>query len=82
MISPDMIQWLGCATGASGSMLLAINARYSGWGFVLFLVSNIFWAVFGVVTHAPGLIAMQVIFTITSIVGIYRWLISRPCRVF
>lgn len=77
-LTPDSLQWLGCFTGVAGSLLLAINTRHSGWGFVLFLISNGFWAAFGIVTDAPGLIAMQVIFTITSTVGIYRWLISRP----
>lgn len=77
-ITPELLQWLGCATGATGSLLLATNTRNSGWGFVLFLISNGFWAAFGIVTNAPGLIAMQAIFTATSAIGIYRWLISSP----
>lgn len=74
-MSPDTLQWLGCATGAAGSLLLALNTRHSGWGFVLFLVSNGFWAAFGIQTNAPGLIAMQAIFTTTSLIGIRRWLL-------
>jgi nicotinamide riboside transporter PnuC len=76
LLSVDALQWLGCVTGAAGSLLLALNTRYSGWGFVLFLVSNGFWVVFGLETHAPGLITNQIFFTATSLLGIYRWLFS------
>ena len=71
----DALQWAGCATGAAGSLLLALNNKNSGWGFVLFLVSNGFWVAFGIQTGAPGLIATQVIFTATSLLGVYRWML-------
>ena len=29
----DALQWSGCA---AGSLLLALNTKHSGWGFVLF----------------------------------------------
>lgn len=74
-MSPDSLQWLGCFAGASGSLLLATKTQYSGWGFVLFLISNGFWTAYGLLINAPGLIAMQVIFIVTSTIGIYRWLI-------
>ena len=71
----EITQWLGFATGAAGSMLLAMNNRHSGFGFIAFLVSNGFWLVFGLLTRAPGLVAMQAVFTVTSLVGIYRWFV-------
>lgn len=77
----DALQWAGCATGVAGALLLALNTKYSGWGFVLFLISNGFWTAFGIQTNAPGLITTQVIFTATSVLGIYRWLVaSRQCK--
>lgn len=75
-LTPDALQWLGCATGASGALLLATKTKYSGYGFILFLISNLFWTAYGFAIHAPGLIVMQGIFTITSVIGIYRWLIK------
>lgn len=75
----DILQWMGCITGAAGSLLLAVNIRQSGWGFVLFLISNGFWAAYGLQTGAPGLITNQAFFTVTSILGIYRWKLS-PAR--
>ena len=70
----DALQWAGCATGVAGALLLALNNKRSGWGFVLFLISNGFWTVYGLQTHAAALITTQVFFTATSLLGIYRWL--------
>ena len=47
----DLIEWAGCITGLLGASLLAMNNRYSGWGFVLFLLSNVAWIVFGLLSH-------------------------------
>lgn len=77
----DMIwylQWIGCAFGIIGASLLALNNAHSGWGFVAFLGSNTSWILFGVLTEAPGLVFMQIAFTATSVLGIYRWLLSKP----
>lgn len=76
----DALQWAGCATGVTGALLLALNTKHSGWGFVLFLISNGFWTAFGIQTNAPGLITTQIIFTATSLLGIYRWLVMARQR--
>jgi nicotinamide riboside transporter PnuC len=72
-MSPDVLQWLGCITGVAGSLLLSLNLKYSGWGFVFFLESNWFWFAFGIQTNAPGLSTSQLFFTATSLIGICRW---------
>lgn len=72
------LQWIGCAFGVLGALLLALNNRLSGWGFVSFLASNACWMVFAVLTNAPGLFYMQVAFTGTSLLGIYRWVLVKP----
>ncbi len=71
----NALEWAGCATGLLGAWLLALNNRLSGWGFAAFLVSNVLWIAFGVATGAAGLVVMQVGFTATSLLGMYRWLI-------
>lgn len=68
------MQWIGCVTGICGSALLALNNRFSGWGFVLFLISNIFWIAFSLITSTNGLLTMQIFYMVTSIVGVIRWL--------
>lgn len=71
----DLLQWAGCATGVLGSALLAWRSRWSGWGFAVYLLSNACWITFGVMTSAPGLVVMQAVFTVTSAVGVWRWLV-------
>jgi len=44
----DALQWSGCATGEAGALLLALNNKFSGWGGVLFLISNGFLMAFGI----------------------------------
>lgn len=69
------IDWIGCATGLLGAALLSMNNRHSGWGFVLFLVSNFAWMTFGLITHSSSMVLMQIGFTATSLVGVWKWLI-------
>jgi len=73
-LKPKILEWLGCITGVAGAFLLALNNEWSGWGFVVFLISNVFWITYGIITRTPGLITMQVVFTATSILGIYQWM--------
>lgn len=72
----DLLQWVGCATGVVGSALLAWRSKWSGWGFVVYLLSNSCWIGFGVLTKAPGLVVMQLVFTATSAIGVWRWLVE------
>lgn len=73
------LEWIGAVSGATGALLLAANRSWSRWGFVAFLVSNVCWIAFGVSTAAPGLVAMQVVMTGTSLLGIHRWIgFGRP----
>jgi hypothetical protein len=71
----ELLEWAGCATGLCGAAILALNNRYSGWGFVLFLVSNVAWIAFGLMSHATGIVVMQIGFTATSLMGIWKWLV-------
>lgn len=70
-----VLEWSGCIFGLIGAGLLAMNNRFSGWGFVAFLLSNALWIAYGLVMSSPGLVVMQVGFTATSLLGIYRWLV-------
>lgn len=68
------IEWLGSLTGLAGAILLAINNDFSGYGFVMFLLSNCFWITFALKTKSYGLLTMQLGFFATSVLGISRWL--------
>ncbi|HOE40058.1 MAG TPA: hypothetical protein PLB25_00245 [Rhodoferax sp.] len=61
----DALQWAGCATGVAGALLLALNIKRSGWGFVLLLISNGFWTAFGSCTGLltqPGAVLKFLLF--------------------
>lgn len=71
------MEWAGCAFGVAGSLILALNVRGSGWGFVVFLVSNAAWLAFGLAQGVYGLAVQHAAFTATSLVGVWRWMV-RP----
>jgi nicotinamide riboside transporter PnuC len=69
-----VIEWIGVLSGVAGSVLLAWNHKNSGYGFVLYTVSNICWIVFACVTETYSLLSMQLVYLATAGFGIYRWL--------
>lgn len=75
-MSPKFIEWSGAVMGLLGSVILALNLDISGYGFVAFLISNLCWLAFGFKTRAWGLVTMQAGFTLTSLMGLYNWLIK------
>lgn len=70
-----LIQWIGCVLGVAGSLLLAFHNRYSGWGFVAYLVSNGAWLAFGVYQQLPALVVQNLAFSVVSVFGVWRWLV-------
>lgn len=60
--------------GLTGATLLALNNTWSGYGFVAFLASNACWIGFALLKGVRGLLFMQIGFTVTSLIGIWRWL--------
>lgn len=75
--SSVIFEWAGCIFGVAGALLLALNNRYSGYGFVAFLASNAAWILYGILNGAYGMVTMQAVFTFTSLLGIWRWVL-RP----
>lgn len=68
---------LGAALfGVIGTMLLAINGRRAGWGFVAYLVSNAGWIAFALIHGHLGLLAQQIAFTVSSLLGVWVWLVK------
>lgn len=75
----SLLEWSGAFLGLIGAALLALNTRISGYGFVAFLASNICWISFALLSGTYGLLTMQLGFTVTSALGVYRWLYKPPC---
>ena len=62
--------------GVLGTLLLAGRSRRAGWGFVAYLVSNAGWIAFAWIHGHWGLLAQQVAFTASSLVGVWVWLVK------
>jgi Nicotinamide mononucleotide transporter len=75
-----LLPWAGCVAGAAGSLLLALKMRHSGWGFAVYLVSNVAWIVVGLVTGLYALSVQGAIFNATAAVGVWQWLIRPRLR--
>lgn len=76
----QLVEAAAATCGVIGTLLLATRSRWAGWGFVAFLGSNIGWLWF---SHAHGhhwMFWQQVAFTISSLVGIFVWLLKDTLR--
>jgi nicotinamide riboside transporter PnuC len=75
--------WLASACGLLGSLLLALKGRSAPWGWVFFAFSNAGWLVFGYGNGHWFFLVQQIGFSITSAIGIWKWLIEpRIARLF
>ena len=63
--------------GVLGTVLLALRGPRAGWGFVAYLVSNAGWIAFAWWHQHWGLLAQQIAFTASSVLGVWMWLV-RP----
>lgn len=77
MNSTDIFEWSASILGSVGALLLSLNIKYSGWGYVFFFIANIAWITFGYLINAQGLIMNQVFFSITSLIGIKQYLLKK-----
>lgn len=74
------VEVFASVAGVIGTVLLATRTRYAGFGWLAFLASNAGWLWF---SHTHGFQFMfwqQVAFTITSLVGIFVWLMEETLQ--
>jgi nicotinamide riboside transporter PnuC len=70
------IEITAAAFGVLGTLLLALKGKHAGWGFVSYLASNAGWVAFAWMHGHFGLLAQQLAFTATSLVGIWIWIVK------
>jgi hypothetical protein len=66
-------------TGLAGALLLASGARWAAFGWLAFLGSNVAGIAFAAFTGHYWLLAQQIGFTCTSLLGVWNWII-KPLR--
>ncbi len=74
------VEMLSAALGLLGAILLATRSRYAGLAFVAWFVSNIGWLIFGAGHDHWFFFAQQIGFTVTSVLGIWNWLVRPALR--
>lgn len=72
-----VIEWLAALFGVLGTVLLALRGALAGWGFVLYLVSNVGWLAFAWLQRDWAILAQNLAFLVSSALGIWVWLV-RP----
>ena len=65
-------EWSGSALGMLGAFLLARNTRISPYGWVAFLAANVAMIGWAWSIQAIPYLLQQIVFTATSLLGIYR----------
>ena len=69
----DLLQWPAMALTILASWLVASEQRHKrGWGFWLFIASNVVWVAWGLSAHAPALVAMQFCLAAMNIRGAFK----------
>ncbi|MBI4968217.1 MAG: hypothetical protein HZC25_08885 [Rhodospirillales bacterium] len=66
-------KWIGTASGVAGALIIALNLGVVAYGFMLFLVSSVLWAIVGWVQREAALVVLQGAFTLINVLGIVRW---------
>ncbi|WP_423458005.1 hypothetical protein [Ottowia sp. VDI28] len=72
----QLIEIISAFLGMAGALLLATRSRFAGWAFVAWLISNVGWITFGAGNRHWFFILQQSVFTVTSMIGIWQWLIK------
>lgn len=72
----EIAGWVAPIATTIAAVMVAANlgARITGWGFVVFCVGSVAWALIGVVTDQANLIWQNLILLLVNIAGIWRWL--------
>lgn len=79
-MTTTLIEILSAMAGLCGALLLAFNGRRAGWGFALFCLSNVGWIAFATLQGHWALLAQQLGFMVTSLIGCWVWLVGPLVR--
>jgi hypothetical protein len=72
----DVAGWIAPVATMAAAMMTAANlgSRFTGWGFVVFLVGSVAWVTVAVSTGQPNLMWSNMFLTVVNVIGIWRWL--------
>ncbi|MES2509709.1 MAG: hypothetical protein V4625_07250 [Pseudomonadota bacterium] len=69
----NLLQWPAMAVTITASWLVASNVKTRrNWGFWVFMASNVLWVIWGVYSHAPALVVLQLGLAAMNIRGVLK----------
>jgi hypothetical protein len=69
-----------CTTIAALIVASNFGARITGYGFIVFTIGSVAWALLGLITDQPNLLWQNVVLTALNLFGVWRWL-GRQTRI-
>ena len=76
----DFLQYFGAGTSTLAALIVSLNLgrRWTGWGFVLFVVSSIALIAWGFMQrNSEGIGWQNIALLVINCVGVYRYLIAK-----
>lgn len=72
----DYASWIASAATMIAAMMTASNlgTRVTGWGFVVFTIGSVAWAIVGMSSGQTGLMITNGFLFIVNLFGVWRWL--------
>jgi hypothetical protein len=76
---PTILKWLASlsAIGAAAMVSFDLGRRVTGWGFVVFVVSNLAWIAGAAITRDWALGTQNVVLLAVDGFGVYRYLVRK-----
>ncbi len=71
----DIFECVGSLNGIAGAWVLALKCRYSKFGWLAYLASNIFMIAFAIALQRNWLLLQFCAFTLSSLVGIWNYIV-------
>ena len=71
----DTVQWAATITGIIAAITVAGNfgAKITGWGFLIFTFSSVFWITFAVMKGETPLAVQNIVLFAVNLFGIWRY---------
>ena len=71
----NKIEWAACTLGIVGAFTVALNATFSGYGFIPFLLGALGYCYVALTHRNIALFLLNLTFALANILGIFKWII-------
>ena len=78
-MSGSVPEWIGTALTIVAALMVSLDLgrRVTGYGFLVFAVSSLFWLTVARQDGQPGLWLTNAVLLVINLVGVWRWLVLR-----